>query len=156
MKKILLSIVFLINCLTLSANAAVVKRNTSDITSTKEEKHISKEKIQSVEYLTKVASKINKKLPKTINKFIRLNNVQAFQAKLVFNYTLKRFDKLHISADKIATFLKPANIQDVCPISDGKFLVDFGVDFKFNYFKENGKFISSLTVTSQDCKNRKK
>jgi len=156
MKKIILSSVLLISCLTLSANALVVKKNASDITPMKQNADITKKEAQSVEFLTNVASEINKTLPMMVDKITRLNNVQAFKAKLAYNYTIKKVDELHITAHKIVAILKPISIQSICSNPDTQVFPDNDIDIEFNYFKENGQFITKFRVTSQDCKNLKK
>lgn len=104
-----------------------------------------------VETLPSIANEMNKNLPMMIDKETRLDSVGAYDATLIFVYTLINKRAEEVTQD-LKNFLYTQAINGYCTtMGEAKIYRDNNISLKIHYRDINGKFITDVTINASNC-----
>ena len=103
--------------------------------------------------LVRVAERVNKTLPKTLDADTRLDSVSAGPAKkFTYFYTLPNQSKSELDAAQIQNALRPNIVAAYKTNEDLKDFRDHNVEMHYRYSDKNGQFLFEIVVASKDLK----
>lgn len=103
------------------------------------------------ESLTKALPEMNKDLPKKVDEITQLTSITSSGRNISYNYKID--DKgLKITQNDLDVSMRSDVVKGICTQLQTKTLADKGVVFLYNYYKNSGLYIGTLSVSSSDCK----
>ena len=114
-------------------------------------KKLTPQYIRSQEYLNKVAHKINKTLPKMLDRGTQLKRTIGQEGKLTYVYVL-----VNRTADEISYGYEMATQgqkirKGVCTSPEMEILLKNGVELNYAYYGKDSKYIGKISVAPTDC-----
>jgi len=107
--------------------------------------------IQSAEFLSEVASSLNKQLPMMIDKETRLDSVYGTKKNLVFKYTLVNISYGDYTKKQIKDALYDNIKNSVCTNPKTVIFPKNGININYDYYSKRGKFMAEITISPKDC-----
>ncbi len=112
-----------------------------------------REDVRSAAFLGKVATELNKQLPKLVDQETELTSVSGLEGVIAYNYRLVNRTAADVSATTLTEALKPHATKAACgtPETREKFL-NQGITMRYTYADKGGAAIASFDVAPADCK----
>jgi hypothetical protein len=108
---------------------------------------------QIVEQLQQASNEVNKQLPKMYDKVTRLDTTIAGPSKTwVYMYTIVSPNSPSLTQQDLDKYLGKEVRNGVCTADFMKVFINNGVQVKYVYRANDGKFIGSIVVNPSDCK----
>lgn len=101
-------------------------------------------------FLAMVVVQTNRQLPRTIDEHTSLERVSASDHTLIYHYRLHDLDTSNLSADAIATDLKPAAIAQLQKNPKAKTFKARNIYVRHHYETDDHSFTVVITITPQD------
>lgn len=103
--------------------------------------------------LAKVASEINKTLPMMVDGETQLDTTIGTDNMIAYHYTLVNYDSSALDGDSFKSILiENGLVRKVCstPETYDNF-ISKGVEMRYSYFGNDGKFVTGITVKPSMC-----
>ena len=94
---------------------------------------------------------MNQSLPVMLDDYTRLDSVAYETTRLSYYHTIVGAPASEIDADFLRQFVRGNVIETVCNDHASIEILENGIDYRYAYTDEAGKFITELTVTISDC-----
>ena len=109
-------------------------------------------KVSSEAFLSEVASRINKDLPRSVDADTSIESVDGLEAMLVYNYRLVKVSAAELNLDQFVSEMTPNVTNAACNSSDTRdtFLKE-GVTLRYAYVDKSGVPVASIDVTPAHC-----
>lgn len=106
----------------------------------------------SASFLSKVATEMNKQLPKTLDDETEWTSVGSQEGQLIYNYKLTKRTANEVNGPALMNGIKPQAVQGVCANSDlkNKFLKN-KVTLVYNYVDSAGTAVGGFQIAPSDC-----
>jgi hypothetical protein len=98
------------------------------------------------------AGKLNKTMPRMIDKETRLDKVVGKNSRLIYNHTLINTASASVTQQRLSEALEAVLERQVCTtkaIVDG--FIKRGVTLEYTYFGNDGGLIGNVTITPEQC-----
>jgi len=107
---------------------------------------------RSLEYLSGIASEINRGVPMMIDKETELMPSSGHQGMLIYNYRLVSYSVKNLDHQRFAAGARDRVVQGACsrPETRDDFLKK-GVTLRYSYFDKDKHHIATIDVTPKDC-----
>lgn len=102
--------------------------------------------------LMRTADKLNKNLPIMVDSETRLDSTVGINRQFRYNYTLVNYAAEELDPAAIKNGMQPKLINNFCSNDDMKFFVENKVPLTYAYFGKNGKQITIITISADQCK----
>lgn len=103
--------------------------------------------------LRKSADSNNKKCPRNLNKYLRLDSFEAGNKKMTINYTLLNISSTDVNGNEMRPSVSRDIRKGVCTESNSAELLKQGVMFVFAVHGKDGGLIFDYQVQFEDCKS---
>ena len=106
----------------------------------------------SASFLGKVATEMNKQLPKTLDDETEWTSVGSQEGQLVYNYKLTKRQASEVNGPVLMNAIKPQALKGVCANTDlkDKFLKN-KVILVYNYVDSAGTAVGGFQIVPSDC-----
>lgn len=101
--------------------------------------------------LLKVSNDLNARLPMMIDSETRLDGTMAANKVITYRHTLVNYSASSVSANDLTNNLRQKLINGVCTTDVTKALVKKGVSYSYAYYGNDGRQITTITVTPPMC-----
>lgn len=109
---------------------------------------------QVVELMQKTSNELNKKLPIMVNKVTRLDSTIAGPGKTwTYMYTIVSPSSSSLTQKYLDKYLDKKIHNGVCTSDSMKGFISNGVQVKYIYRANTGKFIGSIVVSPSECRS---
>lgn len=103
--------------------------------------------------LRKSADSNNRKCPRNLNKYLRLDSFEAGNKKMTINYTLLNVSSTDVNGNELRPSVSRDIRKGVCTESNSAELLKQGVTFVFAVHGKDGGLIFDYQVQDEDCKS---
>lgn len=104
------------------------------------------------ETLLEIASKINRLLPKAVDKDTELRNVSVRGRTLIYNYYLLSLSATDVNQAAFLKKMKPQITNSACSSPDLRPLFEENTSVEYTYYGNDGRFIAKIPVSPDLCK----
>lgn len=101
--------------------------------------------------LMRAASQLNENLPMMVDAETRWDNSLGHNKKFTYNYTLVNYSASELDPALLEKQLRPSVSNYACTSNEMKAFFQNGVSAVYAYRGKEGKFITSFTITPQEC-----
>ncbi len=102
--------------------------------------------------LLAIANETNKDLPVMVDAETRLDSTLGASGEFAYKYTLVNLAFEEIDQDYFYETMQPILINSVCSTEEMGFFVEQAIPVKYLYYGKNGKQISSILITPDQCR----
>ncbi len=104
------------------------------------------------EALRQVAGKINRMLPKRVDKDTELRNVSLRQRTLIYNYYLLNLSVSDIDQAAFIRKITPQLTNTACSSPNFRPLLEEDTSVEYTYYGKDGRFIAKIPISPELCK----
>ncbi|GAD90716.1 hypothetical protein VHA01S_054_00100 [Vibrio halioticoli NBRC 102217] len=103
--------------------------------------------------LKQISEEVNKQLPMMIDAETRLDTTFAIKRKVVYKYTLVKYEAKDIDSSIFQNNMWPQLINNYCTSKEMSFFVKNNIEATYSYYGKNGKQLSNIKIDNSQCKS---
>lgn len=103
--------------------------------------------------LMATADRLNQNLPIMLDKETRFDASIGINRTFLYKYTLVNYAAEDIDKGQFETAMESILVNHVCTTSEMEFFVNNHVPVEYAYYGKNGKHITTITVTKDQCES---
>jgi hypothetical protein len=106
----------------------------------------------SAQYLSGIASEVNKTTPLRVDRDTELLNVVGLDGVLVYNYRLLSMSAAELTVAQLLSAVRPTALFHACnTAATREHLLGRGVILRYTYVDKDRQFVGAFDVQSADC-----